>query len=99
MTHDEIAVALAQFEEDPRQAMNQPIPKEATRGQGGREILSLFSDDSVRTAEFIPQRDQYRRRLRTERKGQLIRLDQILPGRAPFEADDLAEDLVDTPAA
>ena len=94
MTPEEIAEQLRQFERDPKQALNQRPIKEAVQGEG---LPTLFGPESLQDGAYIEQRDRYRKRLNAEMDGQLIRLEQMLPGRAPFAQNDMAENLVDVP--
>lgn len=64
----------------------------------GRKAGSPFGPDSLSSNAFVEQRDRYRKLLKTEHDGQLIRLGQVQPGRAPYQQNDRAENLVDGPA-
>jgi hypothetical protein len=97
MTDNEIASFLQLFDRDPRAALNQQPTKEVVQDPG-RGIATLFPQSSIQGNAFVAQRDQYRRKMRGERSGVLVCLDQILPGRAPFQENDLVEDVVDVPA-
>lgn len=98
MTHDELAEQLAEFDRDPKQAMNKLPPKKERGGKERQPISTLFTAESRQDNAFVEQRDRYRKLLNMERDGQLVRLGQVQPGRAPFQENDRAEDLVDGPA-
>jgi uncharacterized protein YozE (UPF0346 family) len=98
LTHDELAEQLAEFDRDPKQAMNKLPVKKEHGGEQRQQVSSLFTAASRQGNAFVEQRDRYRKLLSMERDGQLVRLGQVQPGRAPFQQNDRAEDLVDGPA-
>lgn len=75
--------------------MDRQPEKVDAQGQG---LRTLFPHSSVSGQAFVAQRDQYRKKLCMEVGGQLVRLEQVLPGRAPYLQNDLVENLVDVPA-
>src|SRR5438552_1842864 len=79
--------------------MSQLPPKEEQPPQDRTAVKSLFDDRSLQGNGFVEQRDRYRKLLNAEHDGQLVRLGQVQPGRAPFQANDRAENLVDGPAS
>lgn len=99
MTHDELAEQLALFDKDPKSAMNQVPAKQGQAPEDRQGVDSLFGQSSRVNNAFVEQRDRYRKLINTERDGQLIRLGQVEPGRAPFLNNDRAENLVDGNAA
>jgi hypothetical protein len=96
-TPEEINATLARFDEAPQAAMNRDPEKVVVHEPGGGTPQPFAA--SVEGNAFVVQRDQVRQKFVTARGGQLIRLDQILPGRAPFGSNDRADDMVDLPAA
>jgi hypothetical protein len=99
LTHDELAEQLAEFDRDPKQAMNKLPPKQDHGAQDRQEVPTPFDASSRQGNAFVEQRDSYRKLLNMERDGQLIRLGQVQPGRAPYEKNDRAENLVDGEAS
>jgi hypothetical protein len=95
MRTEEIAAQLQQFSQDPQAAASQHPEKEIVLPGSSPAIDSLFSPDDIKSGAYVSARDSYRKQLCTERQGQRVCLDQILPGKAPFAQNDLVEDLVD----
>jgi hypothetical protein len=95
---DELAQQLEQFERNPKEAMNQRPPKEVVPAENRTAAGDLFGADSLSDNAFVEQRDRYRKLLHMERDGQIIKLGQVQPGRAPYLQNDRAENLVDGPA-
>lgn len=92
----EIASLLDAFARDPHSVMSaQPAKRDAATGQVLKNAPSAFSKKDIANNCFVQQRDELRKKMCTEREGRLISLEQILPGRAPFKDNDLAENLVD----
>ena len=87
---------LDAFGKDPRQAMNrQPEKRDGRTGEPLANPPTAFDACDIADNRFVEQRDRVRKKACTERDGELICLEQILPGRAPFKNNDLAENLVD----
>jgi hypothetical protein len=92
----EIESQLALFDRDPSSFMNQrPAKRDARTGQCLDHAPTAFSASDIANNRFVEERDKTRKKMSTEHDGELISLDQILPGRAPFKSNDLAENLVD----
>ena len=92
---EQLAAQLAQFDRDPKAALSTLPPKEDLQNPSQRAAGTAFRADSLSENAFIDQRDRYRKLLNTERDGQLIRLGQVQPGRAPYQQNDRVENLVD----
>src|ERR1700687_6167073 len=73
-------------------------PQKTVVREGGKAIAPPLSK-SIEGGAFVAQRDTYRQRTCGKKDGQIIDLGQVKPGRAPFARNDLAEDVVDVPAA
>src|SRR5437868_14908258 len=97
MDPEQLAEQLAQFDRDPRAALNKLPPKENLQAASRRVAGSPFGPESLSGNSFIEQRDRYRKLINAERDGQLIRLGQVQPGRAPYLQNDRVENLVDGP--
>ncbi|MGK5083191.1 hypothetical protein WDW37_07775 [Bdellovibrionota bacterium FG-1] len=87
---------LQEFKAHPAQVMKR-IPKKFDLASGRpAPSNSAFTDDAILTGEFVRQKDQLRRGMcKTTRTGNRVCLNETLPGRAPYEENDLVEDLVD----
>ncbi|MCS6915619.1 MAG: hypothetical protein RMK29_00075 [Myxococcales bacterium] len=99
MNPDQMDELLQAFARDPKQVMNRPLPKEDWAPQERKGVPALFSAEDRAGNAFVENRDSYRKKLSMETDGQLIRLEQVLPGRAPFANNDRVENLVDGPAS
>jgi hypothetical protein len=88
----EINEALAEIQRDPRAALDRLPPKQHLRGAAAP---ALFSADDVAQGRHIEGRDLLRQRHTMLDNGVVIRLAEVLPGRAPYEQHDRAENLVD----
>ena len=62
MTHDELAEQLAEFDRDPKQAMNKLPPKKERGGKERQQRSTLFTAESQKDNAFVEQRDRYRNR-------------------------------------
>jgi hypothetical protein len=92
-----IDAMLEEFACDPQKAMNQqPTKRDGKTGEPLKSPATAFAPSDIAGNRYVEQRDQVRKKMCTERDGELISLDQILPGRAPFKNNDLAENLVDS---
>ena len=91
----EINELLAEFERDPAAALDRQPPKFDTAGNRLGAPPSAFSPADVAAGRFIDGRDEVRRQHATVDGGVIIRLEDILPGRAPYELSDRADRLVD----
>ncbi len=92
----DIDVQLEALAQAPQTFLNQRLKKrDARTGQVLSSVPSAFTAEDIASNRFVEQRDQLRKKTCTERQGELIRLEQILPGRAPFQDHDRAENLVD----
>lgn len=89
----EINELLDAFGRDPAAALDALPPKVDRRGAVAH--ASAFSADAIAEGAHIVGRDDYRRRHAMVDDGVIIRLEDILPGRAPYELSDRAERLVD----
>lgn len=93
MTPDQINAALADLDRDPKTAMNAQ-PRKRSVGGRGRGVPSLLEVARAGNA-FVAARDATRKNLPLGRDGAVLRLGQVLPGRAAIEGNDRAEALVD----
>jgi hypothetical protein len=85
---------LADFDRDPVEALQRRPPKfDANDQEVGPE--TVFSPDDLRAGRDISGRDRVRKTLAMLDQGVLIRLGDVLPGRAPCAEADRAELLVD----
>ncbi|MEZ4384528.1 MAG: hypothetical protein R3A79_24580 [Nannocystaceae bacterium] len=84
---------LERFASDPAAALDALPPKLDAAGQAVHR--AAFSRDDVASGRHIDGRDELRRGHAAVEDGVIIRLEDILPGRAPFELSDRAESLVD----
>ncbi|MCC7440372.1 MAG: hypothetical protein IT285_01995 [Bdellovibrionales bacterium] len=91
-----IRADLQAFRSDPASFMNRHPEKTLANGQSA-PITTLFGIEAVDARAFITARDQGRKQFCTERDGVPVCLGEVQPGKAPFGADDRAEDLVDRP--
>ena len=84
---------LERFASDPAAALDALPPKLDADGQPVHR--AAFSRDEVAGGRHIDGRDELRRSHAMIEDGVIIRLEDVLPGRAPFELSDRAESLVD----
>ncbi len=91
---DIVDAMLKDFDRDPVEALNRRPPKLDADGQEvGPE--TVFSPGDIRAGRDITGRDRSRRSISMLDHGVLVRLGDILPGRAPCAEADRAERLVD----
>ena len=84
---------LEAFARDPAEALDALPPK---HDRLGREVhKTAFAADAIASRRYVDGRDDLRRAQAMIDRGVLIRLEDVLPGRAPFEFSDRAESLVD----
>ncbi len=86
---------LATFERDPAAALDRHPPKFDADGAPLAAPTSAFAADDIANGRDVEGRDEYRKRHSAVDGGVIIRLQDILPGRAPYELSDRAERLVD----
>jgi hypothetical protein len=94
MDREEIQRALDAFERDPEDALRRiPDKKDAT---GGAVIgaPTAFSEEDIRSLDFVSQKDTVRKQLYTVAHGVMLSLSEVRPGRALMESGDRAENLV-----
>jgi hypothetical protein len=91
----EIETHLRRFQQNPAQVMNERLQKKDGFGRVVKNPETPFSQDDIRSRDFVTQRDTYRQRMCKEVGGARVCLKDIEPGRAPIQGNDLVEDLVD----
>lgn len=78
---------LQSFQQNPVELMNrQPLKYDARTEQEGH-AQTLFDEESITDKDYVTARDSIRDRV--------YRMEEISTGRAPYRANDRAEDLVD----
>lgn len=83
---------LSAFDTDSATVMDQQ-PRKAKASR------SAFSQEQIQSGAFVTAKDQVRSQQCTIEAGAKVCLKDVAPGRAPFEANDRAEKLVDRPAS
>jgi hypothetical protein len=94
MDQAEIQRKLDAFERSSRTEMNRiPDKRDAT----GRimHVPSAFSMENIRTRDYVVAKGSARKPLYTIVHGVMLSIGEVLPGRAPIEAIDRPESLVD----
>ncbi|MEZ4471831.1 MAG: hypothetical protein R3F60_13780 [bacterium] len=95
MKLEEIQQRLKAAAADPRAFMKQRPQKWDEAGNPAPE-QSAFSPVDIERKRFIAGGDDVRRSIFAVEDGVVVALEDVLPGRAPFESNDRAENLVDT---
>jgi hypothetical protein len=96
MDREEIQRALDAFEQNPSEALRRlPEKRDAT----GRTIIgapTAFSEEDIRSLDFVRQKDAARKRLYTVAHGETLALIEVGPGWEHIGSNDNPENLVDT---
>lgn len=93
----DIAALLKDFGKNSAEVMDR-LPQKLD-ARTGRPVASrtAFTPEQIASGEFVTLKDQARQNLCTSQGGARVCLGEVLPGRAVFEDNDLAENLVDNP--
>ena len=86
---------LDAFNQNPAQEMMQQPEKRNVDG-AVVESVTAFSQQDIQNNRFIPARDEIRKGFYTVVDGVVVKLSEAKPGRAAFEANDRADQLVDS---
>ena len=97
MTIEEIQQRLQAAAANPLAFMKQRPQKWDEAGEPA-PVESAFSALDIERKRFISGGDDVRRSIFAVEDGVVVALEDVLPGRAPFEANDRAENLADTVA-
>jgi hypothetical protein len=95
MNPKEIQHQLDELKKDPRTSMSRLPPKRDAKGQILTNPWTPFAPEEIRGNKFVSNKDDLRRTFHTVIDGVTVSLDEVLPGRAPIEGMDRAENLVD----
>ena len=91
----DIAARLKDFGANPKNAMNKLPPKFDPRTGAPVAGRTAFTPEQIASGEFVTLKDAERQNRCTTVGGARVCLSQVLPGRAPYLENDLAENLVD----
>jgi hypothetical protein len=95
MNDDDLQKELEAFDHDPAQEMGRlPVKRDAT-GELVKRPFTAFSERDVEGGDFALHRDTVRKSFSTVVDGVYISLEDCIPGKAPIEAGDRPENLVD----
>lgn len=88
---------LAALAADPVGFMKQRPEKRNAAGEVVEEP-SAFDQAAIESRRYVTAADEVRKTLFAVEDGMVVHLEDVLPGRAPFESNDLAQNLADTVA-
>lgn len=91
----DIAASLNDFGANPAAAMNRIPQKFDARTGAPIAAFTAFTRAEIASGDFVTLKDSIRQNICTEVDGARVCLSDVLPGRAPYEDNDLAENLVD----
>jgi len=94
MDQTEIQKLLDGFAKDPKAAMDRLPVKRDLQGQPVDSPVA-FSPEDIENGRYITQRDTVRRTFSTTVDGNVVSLENILPGRAPIDSNNRPENLAD----
>ncbi|MCA9719624.1 MAG: hypothetical protein H6713_37660 [Myxococcales bacterium] len=84
---------LEEFRQRPADVLNRHVSKRDESGEPASR--SAFSDEQIRTGRHITGSDRYRQDHAAVHDGVIVSFSEVLPGRAAYEGNDRAENLVD----
>src|ERR1700733_663459 len=95
MNDADLQRALDAFDQDPAREMGRLPEKRDAAGALVQRPFTAFSPRDLGDGHFVLHRDTVRKQFSTVVDGVYISLEDTIPGKAPIEAGDRAENLVD----
>lgn len=96
MNNDDLQKELDAFDHNPAQEMGRLPSKRDATGERVKRPFTAFSERDLGDGHFALHRDTVRKSFSTVVDGVYISLEDCIPGKAPIEAGDRPENLVDT---
>lgn len=96
MRPDEINRFLAEFAANPAEVMDRVPDKIGPDGRVQGDVVTAFDDDAIVTDDFVIQRDEVRAAIHAlDASGAAYSVADLAAGKAPIQARDRAQDVVD----
>ena len=96
MNDRDLQKGLDAIASNPREVMLKIPEKRDANGKPLAKPSSLFSQSAIQSGDFVQHRDSVRKTFSTVVDGAYISLEDCIPGKAPYAANDRPESLADT---